>query len=90
MTVWIADAEHMGGCDAKIKALEVRICAQHHLAALTTHVIDQSTRTNDPRNHSRYNKAIDTVVAISSLSPVNPQHEVTNTKLVITIIPLHI
>ena len=73
MTVWIADAEHMGGCDAKIKALEVRIRAQHHLAALTTHVIDQSTLTNDPRNHSRYNKTTDTVVAISNLRTVNPQ-----------------
>ena len=78
------------GCDAQIKALEVRIRAQHHLAALTAHVIDQSTLTNDPRNHSRYNKTTDTVVAISNLRPVNPQHEVTNTKLVITIIPLHI
>ena len=52
---------------------EVRVCAQHHLPALTTHVIDQSTRTNDPRNHSRYSKTTDTVVAISSLITVNPK-----------------
>ena len=73
------------GCDAKIKASEVRIRAQHHLAALTAHVIDQSTLTNDPRNHARYNKTTD---PISEL--LTPKHEVTNTKLVITIITLNI